>query len=81
MGEFRVAMMSTCSYPQWGNVPLQGLERCILIMGAPGAVSGPSTDLQLTIGTISPVMNCKVGKEHSGETDQLTLTNGGSEHT
>ena len=56
MGEFRVAMMSTCCYPraQWANISLQGLERRILTMGA---VLGPSSDLELAIGTISPIMS------------------------
>ena len=27
MAELRSVMMSTCSYPQWGNIPLQGLDK------------------------------------------------------
>ena len=27
MAELRSVMISTCSYLQWGNIPLQGLDR------------------------------------------------------
>ena len=32
IAEFRVAMIST--YPQWVNIPLQGLDRHVLTVGA-----------------------------------------------
>ena len=38
MVEFREAMMSTCTYLHRVSIPLQGLDRCVLTVGA---VSGP----------------------------------------
>ena len=31
--EFKVVVTSTCT-PQWANIPLQGLDRCVPTMGA-----------------------------------------------
>ena len=61
-------------HPQRANIPLQGLDRCALTVGA---ISGPHSQPGALLGAISPVM---VGKKHSGKADQSTLASGDSEH-
>ena len=41
-------------YPQRTNIPLQGLDRCALTVGA---ISGPHSQIEASIGTISPVVD------------------------
>ena len=62
---------------QKANIPLQGLDRCVLTVD-PYQV--PTAKLEPSIGTISPVMDLHGWERHSGEADQLTLANGGSEY-
>ena len=52
--EFRVAMTCTCMHPQRANIPLQGLDRRALTVGA---ISGPQSQLGALLGTISPAMD------------------------
>ena len=65
-------------YPQRANIPLRGLERCVLTVGAMYQV--PTTKLEPSIGTIHQSWIYMVGKMHSGKVDQLILASGGSEH-
>ena len=76
--EFRVAMTCTYTYLQRANIPLQGLNRCELTVGA---ISG--TDSQLGALLLAPFHQSwiyTVGKKHLGKADQSTLASGGSEH-
>ena len=63
-------------YPQRANIAVQGLDRCVLIVGA---ISGPHCPLPLVPFHQSWIYI--VGKKHSGKADQSTLASGGSEHT
>ena len=41
-------------YSQMANIPLQGLDRCALQVGA---MSGPHCQIEPSFGAISPVMD------------------------
>ena len=56
MVEFRVAMMCTCTYPQRTAIPLQGLDRCALVLTV-GAISRSHCQTGAPHGTISPVVD------------------------
>ena len=64
-------------YHQRVNIPLQGLHRCALTVGA---ISGPTAKMEPSFGAISPVKDLHGRQRHSGKADQSTLANGGSEH-
>ena len=64
-------------HPQRANIPLQGLDRCVLTVGA---ISGPTAKLEPSIDIISSVVDLNGYKKHSGEVDQLILASGGGEH-
>ena len=66
-------------HPQRTNIPLQGLGKYVLTLGA---ISGPpsQTGAQPSIGVISPGMDLHGQQKHFGEPDQLTLASGGSEY-
>ena len=51
---FAVVMMFHL-YPQWANIPLQDLDRRVLIAGAL-QYKVPTAKLELSTGTISPVV-------------------------
>ena len=57
-------------YTQRANIPLQGLDRCALTVGA---ISGPHCQLELSIGAISPVVSLHGWQKHTGKANQLTL--------
>ena len=69
-------------HPQRANIPLQGLDRHALTVGA---ISDPHSQLGALLwhhftsrGFIYVYM---VGKKYSGKADRLTLASEGSEHT
>ena len=41
-------------YPQWANIPLKGLDRHALTVGA---ISGPHGKLEPSFGAMSPVVD------------------------
>ena len=43
-------------YPQWANIPLQGLDRCALTVGA---ISGPTAKPEPCFGAISPIVGLR----------------------
>ena len=53
MAKFRMVM--TQMYSQWTGIPLQGLDRRVLVVV--GVISDPSTKLELSIITISSVVD------------------------
>ena len=53
MVEFRVAMYDIHMHPQRTNIPLQGLDKRVLTVGA---ISRPIAKLEPSIGAISPVV-------------------------
>ena len=61
-------------HPQRTNIPLQGLDRRGLTVGA---ISGPHRPPFVPFHQSWIYM---VGKRHSGKADQSTLASGGSEH-
>ena len=67
--ELGVAMTSTCTH----IIPLQGLDRHALTVGAISGCSPP-------LAPFHQSWVYMVGKEHSRKADQLTLASGGSEH-
>ena len=73
-------------YPQRAIIPLQGLDRCALTVGA---ISGPTAKLEASLVTFHQLWIYMVGKKYSekadqltfsGKADQLILASGGSEH-
>ena len=68
-------------YPQWANIPLQGLDRCALTVDT---ISGPRCQTgrirSHPLVSFHPLWIYMVSKKHSGKADQLTLASGGSEH-
>ena len=62
-------------YPQRANIPLQGLDRRALTVGA---ISGPTAKLEPSLAPFHQSWIYMVGKKHSGKADQSTLA---SEHT
>ena len=65
-------------HPQYTNIPLPGLDRCALTVGA---MSGPTAKLKASFGAISTQSWIyMVKKKHSGKAEQLTLASGGSEN-
>ena len=65
-------------YLQRANIPLQGLDRRALTVGA---ISGPHSQIgALFLGTISPVVDLHDQQKSLWKTDQSTLASGGSEH-
>ena len=64
-------------HPQRANIPLQGLDKCVLTVGV---ISGP----HCPIGALHWRHFTSCGftwlEKHSGEADQLTLASGGSDH-
>ena len=65
--------------PQRANIPLQGLDRRVLTVGA---ISGPHYQMEALhwCHFTSHGFTYVDGKKHSGKADQLTLASGGSEH-
>ena len=61
-------------HPQRANIPLQGLDRCALTVGA---ISGLHSQIGAPFHQSWIYM---VGKKHFGKADQSTLASGGSEH-
>ena len=74
--ELRVAMTCTCTH-KGANIPLQGLDRRALTVGA---ISGPHGELEGSFGAFSPVKDLYGWQKHSGKADQSILASGGSEH-
>ena len=65
-------------HPQRANIPLQGLDRRALTVGA---VSGPHSQPGALLWChFHQSRIYMVGKKHSGKADQSTLASGGSEH-
>ena len=66
-------------HPQRANIPLQGLDRRALTVGA---ISGPHSQpgALLWCHFTSHGSVYMVGKKHSGKADQSTLASGGSAH-
>ena len=64
-------------YSQMANIPLQGLDRCALQVGA---MSGPTAKLSHPLEPFHQSWIYMVGKKHSEKTDHLTLASGDSEH-
>ena len=64
-------------HPQRANIPLQGLDRHALTVGA---ISGPTANLEPSFGAISPVVDLHDRQKAFREADQLTLASRGSEH-
>ena len=65
-------------HPQRANIPLQGLDRRALTVGA---ISGPHSQLGALLWchfTKSGIY--MIGKKHSGKADHSTLASGGSEY-
>ena len=65
-------------HPQRANIPLQGLDRCALTVGAISGPHQPNWSPRLAQSHQSWIY--KVGKKHSGKADQSILASGGSEH-
>ena len=70
-------------HSQRANIPLQGLDRCALTVGA---ISGPHSQLGALLWSpplvpFHQLWIYMVGKKHLGKADQLTLASGGSEHS
>ena len=68
--------------PQGANIPLQGLDRRALTVGA---ISGPHNQLGALhwgppLAPFHQSWNYMVSKRHSGKADQLTVASGGFEH-
>ena len=63
-------------HPQKAIIPLQGLDRRVLTVGAPHSQIGALH----AISAISPVVDLHGQETHFGEADQLALASGGSEH-
>ena len=61
-------------HPQRANIPLQGLDRRALTVGA---ISGPHSQLGALFGAISPVVDLH-GQQKAFK--EVTLASGGSEH-
>ena len=76
MVEFRVGY-DVHLYVQSANIPLQGLDRCVLTVGA---LSDIPAKLEPSTGTISPVVSLPGLQTALWKTDQLTLASEGSEH-
>ena len=55
----KVSSYDVHMYPQWANIPLQGLDRCMLTGGGTNAKYSTGTS-EHTNGTISTVMNLHV---------------------
>ena len=64
-------------HPQRANIPLQGLDRHALTVGA---ISGPHSQLGPSFGAISSDVDLHGRQRASEKADQLTLASGGSEH-
>ena len=64
-------------HPQRANIPLEGLDRRALTVGA---LQVPTANLEPSFGAISPVVDLHGQQKHSGKADQSTLANGGSKH-
>ena len=63
-------------FPKRANIPLQGLDRHALKVGA---ISGPTAKLETIFGIISPVLYLHSQQKHSGKAHQSTISSGGSE--
>ena len=66
-------------HPQRANIPLQGLDRRALTVGA---ISGPHSQPGALLWRhfMHQSWIYMVGKKHSGKADQSTLASGGSAH-
>ena len=64
-------------HPQRANIPLQGLDRCALTVGA---ISGLQSQPGAPLVPFHQSWIYMVGRKHSGKADQSTLASGGSEH-
>ena len=64
-------------YPQRANIPLQGLDRCVLTVEA---ISGPHSQIGVLYLYHFTSHGFTWSKKCSGEADQLTLVSEGSEH-
>ena len=65
-------------HPQRANIPLQGIDRCAL---AVGAISGPQAKFEVSFSAISPVVGFTWSARSTlVKADQLTLASGDSEH-
>ena len=64
-------------HPQRANIPLQGLDRRALTVGA---ISGPTTNLEPSFGAISPVVDLHGRQKAFRESRPVKLASGGSAH-
>ena len=64
-------------HPQRANIPLQGLDRRALTVGA---ISGPHSQPGALLAPFHQLWIYTVAKKHLGKADQSTLASGGSEH-
>ena len=65
-------------HPQRANIPLQGLDRRALTVGA---ISGPHSQPRALLWRHFTNRGFTwLAKKHSGKADQSTLASGGSEH-
>ena len=65
-------------HPQKANIPLQGLDRCALTVGA---ISGPHSQPGVLLWRHFTSHGFTWSeKKHSGKADQSTLASGGSAH-
>ena len=65
-------------HPQRANIPLQGLDRRTLRVGAISGPPQPTWSPPLALFHQSWIY--MVGKKHLAKADQSTLASGGSEH-
>ena len=66
-------------YTQRANIPLQGLDRHALMVGAMH-IRSPQPNENPPLASFYQSWIYMVGKKHSGKAEQLTLASGGSEH-
>ena len=66
-------------HPQRANIPLQGLDRRALTVGAISG-PGPQPTWSPPLAPFHQLWICMVSKKHSGKADQSTLASGGTEH-
>ena len=64
-------------HPQRTNIPLQGLDKRALTVGA---ISGPHSQRSPPLAPFHQSWIYMVDKKPSGKADQSTLASGGSEH-
>ena len=64
-------------YPQWTNIPLQGLDRCVLTVGA---INIPTADLEPATDTISLVMNLHGQQKALWKSRPVDITHRGNDH-